>query len=50
MKKQQNHELQISHLEDVMVFRDGGEGVAEALGPEVQQGLHEDVDLEGVEA
>lgn len=33
-----------------MVFRDGGEGVAEALGPEVQQGLHEDVDLEGVEA
>lgn len=33
-----------------MVFRDGGEGVAEALGPEVQQGLHKDVNLERVEA
>lgn len=33
-----------------MVLRDGSEGVAEALGSQVEQGLHKDVDLERVEA
>lgn len=39
-----------TYLEHVVKLADGGEGVREALGAQVEQSLHEHVDLEGVEA
>lgn len=44
-----SNEIPDTHLKDEVELADGGERVRETLGAQVEQRLHEHVDLEGVE-